>query len=157
MTATAPEDRVGAMWSVILASIFPVTEYAIESQSQNPEGYTDFTISKWTNTGGQLIRRPFLVVETKRAACEGGRHIHLRNAKDQLTRYLRGHAETAEMGITGKAKLYGAVALGTTVKLFTYRKSDSKLNGLLGQRLSYKVRDEAEVVIRRLHYIKEHH
>lgn len=155
MTATAPEDRVGAMWSVILASIFPVTEFAIESQSQNPEGYTDFTISKWTNTGGQLIRRPFLVVETKRAACEGGRRLD--DAKEQLTRYLRGLSETAEMGITGKAKLYGAVALGTTVKFFTYRKSDSKLNGLLGQRLSYKVRDEAEVVIRRLHYIKEHH
>lgn len=35
-------------------------------------------------------------------------------------------------GVTGKAKLYGAVAVGTNVKFYTYRKSDGKLNGLHG-------------------------
>lgn len=142
------------MWSVILASVFPVTDYAIETQSQNPEGYTDFTVSQWTNTGGQLIRRPFLVVETKRPASEGGRSS--RNTRKQLTEYLGGHAETAATGVTGKAKLYGAVAVGTNVTFFTYRKSDGKLTRLHGQRRSYEVRDNAEVVIRRLRYIKEH-
>ncbi|KAI9367280.1 hypothetical protein BJX61DRAFT_320902 [Aspergillus egyptiacus] len=39
VTATALEDRVSAMWSVILASIFPATEYAIEAQSR-PREYT---------------------------------------------------------------------------------------------------------------------
>ncbi|KAI9373930.1 hypothetical protein BJX61DRAFT_500924 [Aspergillus egyptiacus] len=143
------------MWSVILASVFPVTQYAIEAQSRNPGGYTDFTISQWTDTGGRLIRIPFLVVETKRAT--PGDQGDMDRAKDQLKGYLRGHAETAEMGITGKAKLYGAVALGTKVKFFTYNKSDETLKGLLAQRLSYQVRDDAEVIIRRLHHIKERH
>lgn len=69
-------------------------------------------------------------METKRAACEGD--TQLEDARHQLTRYLRGHAETAKMGIAGKAKLYGAVAVGTNVKFFTYRKADGKLNGLHG-------------------------
>ncbi|KAL4786826.1 hypothetical protein BJX76DRAFT_346018 [Aspergillus varians] len=146
VTATAPEDRVGAMWSVILASIFPVTKYAIEPQFQNPVGYTDFTISEWANTGGQLIRLPCFVVETRRAAASS--QEAWKEAEVQLQEYLIGHTQIAATGGTGKARLFGAVAIGTEVKFFTYNKSTKRINPLYHQKQPYE---------QRLQYIERHH
>lgn len=145
------------MWGVILASNFPVSRYAVETQSRNPGGYTDFTMSEWTRTRrGQLVRRPFLVVETKKAPSRGTLSSW-EDAERQLHRYLKGHAETAAMGQTGSGRLYGAVAIGTAVKFYSYNRTKETLNLLRRQQQEYDVRDDAPLVIRRLQQIKNSH
>ncbi|RDW74520.1 uncharacterized protein DSM5745_07182 [Aspergillus mulundensis] len=105
VTAAAPEDRVGAMWSVILSASFPVRRFAIEAQSRNQKGYTDFTVAKWTRRNGQSVRTLFLVVETKRAPRRG--RMPWASAKRQMEGYLRGYAREAAAGNIGPVNLFG--------------------------------------------------
>ncbi|PLB51492.1 hypothetical protein P170DRAFT_422501 [Aspergillus steynii IBT 23096] len=156
VTAAAPEDRVGAMWSVILTSTFPVASFAIEPQSKNPSGYTDFTVSEWTSRrGGRLVRRPFLVSTTKKAPSRGA--PGWKGAEIQLKKYLRGHVQAAARGEIGSSKLFGAVAIGTEVKFYTYNKLEGHISPLHRQRQGFEVMNDAEVVIKRLEHTKRSH
>ncbi|KAL4900779.1 hypothetical protein BDW74DRAFT_182367 [Aspergillus multicolor] len=121
VTAAAPEDRVGAMWSVILSATFPVGRFAVEAQCHTGRGYTD--------RRGIYIRTPFLVVETKRAPRRG--QMPWIGAAAQLRRYLRDHARDARAGRAGRANsLFNAVAIGTAVKFYTYDPANSTLSPL---------------------------
>ncbi|KAL2815037.1 hypothetical protein BDW59DRAFT_166950 [Aspergillus cavernicola] len=155
VTAIQPEDCVGAMWNTIIISIFPIAHFALERQAMNPGGFPDITVSAWTRNGNNLFRRPFLVMETKKAPSDGGPRWEV--AEPQLKRYLEGHAQTAATGQTGGARLYGAVAIGTAVKFYTYNRRKGTLNPMYCQQQAYDVINDAAVVIKRLQQIMNNH
>ncbi|KAI9369049.1 hypothetical protein BJX61DRAFT_536767 [Aspergillus egyptiacus] len=154
ISGTSPEDCVGATWSVILGTIFPAIEgdYAIESQARNPGGYTDFTICDWVGP----LRRPFVVVETKKAP-KGRRRPGWLSAERQLHRYFRGWAQTARQGETARARCHGAIAIGTQVRFYEYRHETNNIMALEDQDQPYGVNSDAHNIFHHLRYIKNNH
>ncbi|KAL3477663.1 hypothetical protein BJX99DRAFT_225882 [Aspergillus californicus] len=156
VTAMEPGNCVGAMWNIILLSIFPIDRFSRAPRARNPGGCPDIIVSDWTeDSENNLVPHPFLVVQTTKAPSDG--RPMWKDAERQLKRYLRGHAQMANTGRTGRARLYGAVAIGTDVKFYTYNRRERTVKMIRGQRRAYDVLNDANMVSSRLGQIMNNH
>ncbi|KAL4781297.1 hypothetical protein BJX76DRAFT_360077 [Aspergillus varians] len=157
-TSQHHEDRVGAMWSAILAASFPPADgYLHAPQYENSGGFTDITTMHWQrDQTNALHKRILLVTQTKKyqssitarrwAAGEG-----------QLGRYLTGYHQDAQAAGDVSPMLYGIIAIGRWVKLYQHDGQTNELVYMFGEEGPYHVKNDADIIISRLRHMNGHH